>query len=625
MNFKKKAFLLALAAFGFYLPATAQITNDSTVQLYGPETTRVLFENKFFRGNYEDIPVDTSLTNFASSFYWFSDTTFQQTLGNFGLATKPLLFQLPTRIGVRLGRNEFDYYAYKLENLTYFDTRSPYTKLYYLQGSLGEGLFEGEFSRNIKPWWSAGIAYHRVTANKQIGAVQRKDSQVDHNGVKVYTHLQTTNNRYHLFAHYLHTNHEFVETGGVRVTETDTTRAVFFNFPSQNVNLTQATGRDIRHSFHVGQTYALFGEHLKLFYHLDERRQMNRFDDAGLAFDSIGGNNVLFFHPNKINYSAYETHDRSIYSELENTAGITGNQKHYYYKAYLKNRNAKVTGLTRETQRFNQTFIGGEAEGKVTERIKGAFKGEYKLTDEYFAQGELRFLFLGARQTRMQYAPTLMQQTYFGNHHDWQNNFENISADRTAVWIEGELWNNWLHLELANTALRNYVFFNQQQQPEQVSASQQFQTVTLNHRLAIGKLHWDNLAVYTNINKGDKIRMPELIANSKLYYQGFIFKRALFGQIGVETTYRTGYSADAYSPSLQQFYLEDEVNSPLYPKVESYPVIDVFLAADVKSLNVFLKLAHANEGLNGDGYFTTPYYPGMRRSFIFGVKWMFFD
>jgi hypothetical protein len=110
-----------------------------------------------------------------------------------------------------------------------------------------------------------------------------------------------------------------------------------------------------------------------------------------------------------------------------------------------------------------------------------------------------------------------------------------------------------------------------------------------------------------------------------LYYQGFIFKRALFGQIGVETTYRTGYSADAYSPSLQQFYLADEINDPLYPKVASYPVVDLFLAADVKSLNIFLKLAHANEGLSGNGYFTTPYYPGMRRNFIFGIKWMFFD
>jgi len=225
----------------------------------------------------------------------------------------------------------------------------------------------------------------------------------------------------------------------------------------------------------------------------------------------------------------------------------------------------------------------------------------------------------------MQYAPTLMQQMYFGNHHNWNNNFENIAADRTAIWIEGEKWKNYVKLELATTSLKNYVFYNQQQQAEQVSTVQRLQTATLDHRLTYGKLHWDNRAAFANISAGDKIRLPQFIGNTKLYYQGYIFKKALFGQVGVETTFRTGYSADNYSPSLQQFYLEDERNDALYPNVGSYPVVDVFLAADIKSLNVFLKMAHLNEGFTGPGYFATAYYPGMRRSFIFGVKWMFFD
>jgi hypothetical protein len=59
--------------------------------------------------------------------------------------------------------------------------------------------------------------------------------------------------------------------------------------------------------------------------------------------------------------------------------------------------------------------------------------------------------------------------------------------------------------------------------------------------------------------------------------------------------------------------------------IGSYPVVDIFLTADIKTLNVFLKMSHINEGLTDPGYFVTPFYPGMRTSFIFGIKWMFFD
>ena len=148
---------------------------------------------------------------------------------------------------------------------------------------------------------------------------------------------------------------------------------------------------------------------------------------------------------------------------------------------------------------------------------------------------------------------------------------------------------------------------------------QQFQSAVLDHKFNVGKFNLENLVAYTNTAEAELIRMPDWAVRSRIFYEGFILKRALFGQVGFEANYRSAYFADAYAPAISQFYLQNE-----FP-VENYPVIDFFVAADIKTVNVFLKLAHANEGLNGPGYFSTPYYPGMRRSFIFGVKWQFFD
>src|SRR6478735_5243963 len=338
-----------------------------------------------------------------------------------------------------------------------------------------------------------------------------------------------------------------------------------------------------------------------------------------MAVDSKGN---AFFYLNRFFYDSTETQDKTVYKELENTAGITGNQQHYFYSAYIKNRNAnldRVTHVASRPENLNQTFIGGLGELKINERIKTSFRGEYKLADEYLAEATVQVLFAGFRQTRMQYEPTLMQQEYYGNHNQWKNDFDNITADRSAAWIRGTLFDNYLELELANTSVKNYVFYNQDQLAAQTNKVQSLQTAVLNHKFKYGKFNFQNLIAYTNSSGASVIRVPDWAIRSRMYYQGFIFKKALFGQAGVELNYRSSYLGDSYAPAMEQFYLQNS-----FP-VEGYPVFDVFVTADIKKVNIFLKFEHVNEGLNGAGYFTTPYYPGMRRSFIFGLKWQFFD
>jgi hypothetical protein len=94
---------------------------------------------------------------------------------------------------------------------------------------------------------------------------------------------------------------------------------------------------------------------------------------------------------------------------------------------------------------------------------------------------------------------------------------------------------------------------------------------------------------------------------------------ALIGQFGVQVYTPSDYQADAYMPVTQQFYLQNDFI------VRRYPVAEVFITADIKNLNVFLKMANVAQDLTAKGYFMTPYYPANQRSFIFGIKWMFFD
>ncbi|QMU28286.1 hypothetical protein HUW48_09680 [Adhaeribacter radiodurans] len=128
------SFLFCLLVFS---TAQAQILNDSTVNLYSPKTTKVIREDLIFRGNYNLPTVDTALTNLQQLRNWYHDTTFYQDLGNLATPAKRLLFTLPEQIGARFGRTIFDRYNLNPANQTYYDTKSPFSRLNYVQGAMG--------------------------------------------------------------------------------------------------------------------------------------------------------------------------------------------------------------------------------------------------------------------------------------------------------------------------------------------------------------------------------------------------------------------------------------------------------------------------------------------------------
>ena len=218
---KKKIVALILPFLGLLLlnqVAYAQIIDDSTKLFYSPKTTLQLYEQDVLRGRYIEQPIDTTLQNIQNERYWYNDTTFFQHLGNVGTAAQPLFYFPPQQIGVRLGKNTFDRYAYDPYKINYFNTRSPYTHLYYVQGSRGEQVFEGLHTRNISPRWNAGAAYQIITANQQIGpaaADRRARSFLDNQAIKVFSHYRSENENYSLFFNYTFMGVEQVETGGI--------------------------------------------------------------------------------------------------------------------------------------------------------------------------------------------------------------------------------------------------------------------------------------------------------------------------------------------------------------------------------------------------------------------------
>lgn len=605
-----------------------RIIDDTTRAIYGPKTTLQLYERAVLEGTYREQRIDTSIQNMQSERFWYQDTTFYQHLGNVGTAAKPLLYQFPYKIGARYGRNSFDRYAYDPETINYYDTRSPYSHLYYVQGQRGETVFEGIYARNITPRWNAGVAYQIITANRQIGVGDRRENGlIDGQAVKTFTHFRSADGKYDLFANFTHLNHEQVETGGIRPRPGDT-RDSLFRYEAAIGWLNQAASSERRNNYHLTHIYKLFKEDLKVYHTVDWRKQINDYEDGGITRSEDNSRNFLFYP--QVIFDTTRTDDQAFYRELQNEFGITGNNRISFFKAYIKQRSSKVqyavfdtTNIVRESEYENsltQLLVGGQFRLNLLNRIQLLGDGEVQLVDDYRLMAAARLFGFEVALARISRSPSLFESRYLSNHFIWDNNFENTATDQARFSYAGKLGGRqYLKLSTSYSIINNLIYFNQDAVPAQLTRNQYLLEAQLAHHIRFGGMHFENFVAYTNTEQAEYIRIPEWLVNSKVYYQGKIYKDALYGQIGVEMNLQKGYLADAYMPVTQQFYLQNE-----FP-IKTYPVFDVFLNADIKTLNVFLKMSHVNYELQEPGYFVTPYYPGLRRSFTFGLKWMFFD
>ena len=645
--------LVLLAAPG----VRAQVVDDSTKVLYGPKTTRLIYEAEVLRDSTAGTPLDTTLTRWPQARFWLHDTAYQQDLGALGTASRPLLYQPNLQLGARFGRNVFDKYARKAASVAYYDSRSPYSFFRVVQSGAGEQVFEFSYSRSLKKNFSVGIAYERIASNKILAPRGTRDGLVEHSNLLFFGRLQTEDERYHLLFNFSNVRHRAAEQGGIRPRiinvlvpgtrdsvsspNSETRPQDLFNYARQRVYLTQAVNNEDRDELYVTQTYRLLGRGLTAYHTLDAHRQYNSYAD--LALQPLGTGALVptvLFYPRVLRNTG-ATLDRAEYRQVENTVGVLGRTTAVEYRLYGRLRNADLTTQTLQPSPTVaapglvpaapvrsipiQVFVGGTAAFNYRTIYAVEAAGEYKFVDEYWLRASVRTGPLSAEIMQASYSPTLTQQEFVGNHYEWSNAFDNTTATqltgrlRTALPNLGPLTQQRFEASASAVSLNSLVYYNTAGVPAQIGTARNLVIAFARHRMRLGRVNFDNQATYTRGGDVEGVRIPALVSTSRVYYESYIFRKAMFTQVGAELYYQSRFRAFNYSPSNQQFYQQDTFT------IRNYPVVDVFFVADIKAVSVFLKVAYVNQGLRDNGYFTTPYYTGYPRRFQLGVRWNFFN
>lgn len=639
----------------------SRVIDDTTKQIYGPNTSRYFFEEDVFYNRESRQPIDTLIKNFHRYNYTQRFNYRYQDLGNIGTAIRPIWYENPDVIGKRSGMHVYDLYT-ETEPVKYYDTKSPYSNMKIVLGGLGRSITKGTYSRNITPQWNFGINYRALLIDKNIQRRGKADRLVRGTYYDAYTTFQSKDSSYRVFGNVRRNFHRVDEFGGVRTDLALDTFALkdYFETTVQPW-LTTAESNDLRINWHLFHQYSI-AKPLQVYHMFDRYRQRNKFMQVR---NSGNAPSLTDFFGEFTEIDRDSLSDDTKFKAVRNEVGAKGNigklflngyyAIRHYSMSYINMRADTGTHMTFDSLRFahigNEHYLGGKIAFNLDSigEVRGGVEfmqdpdSTYSGKKYYRLYGQITSKWFDASLTQMQYAPGFMEQAYRGAYNVWNNFFSNTTSSQ---------FNGHLHYRskvlsvspgVTFTRLSNYVFYKDVDRSDTIRNVRPIQStgqqVILAPELSFAVTFFRHITlsgqgIYTQLveNADSALSIPKIHMNLQLAYANIFFNGNFDIHTGVDVHWRSAYDALGYDVALRQFYIPNDFRQDGpggYQRstfqVPAHPIVDVFINAKVKRGRIFFKYHNLLQAFTKQGYMPTPNYPGQPNSFEFGFDWSFYD
>ncbi len=606
------------------------VLDDSSHSVYGPTTTAYFFEDDILN-NRDSVRyhVDTSLANFHR--WSFVDKSWNQLvdLGNLGTASRQLFFEPRSEVGRQLGFRAYNPYGWKAEEIRYFDTKSPYTDMYFVMGGHNRDMLKFGFTQNINPEVNVGLRLQRFTSQRQYGdyAARGSEAALARNwNFLLHGSYFSKDKKYALMAHLRTMNHSAREQGGVVLGDTINWVIVDDDYegPARLSNTAKSWER--RTNVRLFHQYRLLSG-FQLFHQVEYQGTINRYIDNVPETGVANG-----VYPTVSELSQYPPINQTVTSLLlDNRVGIKGAFAGYNYRAYFRTRAQTLDGqyyLTDSTsgkygmQRL-EPIVGVWMQYHLRDSTwKLTANGEHVLARDLLLKGQLDIPWARVGFQTALTSPDLMMSQYKNAYLLWNNtdafNLAKTVSFTGAIPLKTERF--YFTPEFQWHQLINYLYYDENSMPRQDEGTFSLMRIGFDAGAALKRWNSRLLAYYTEGFDNKVIRIPRLFFSGEVSF-AFTYAKAMDVQLGIAAHYTTSYYADAYMPVTQQFYIQNN------QQTGNYFVADAFANLRIKRVLLLLKYSHLNKGLltKTNGYFLTPGYMALKPAFAIGVSWPLFD
>jgi len=569
------------------------------------------------------------------------------------------------------------------KDIKFFDTRTPYVHVYYGKGKSDLGALWVDVSQNINPWWNVSALYRRETSNGTYS-----EFATSHYNLYLNTNFRTRNDRYHLFTSGSFSELSDELNGGMAQSDTlawnfrkgsepvslsgadllkrqnalffkhyysilkpDTVenphKLLVYNHVMRDFFINQYTDTIISESVRsaIFPVYPTLADTADFIY---ERYQHQRWSyGEGLTYSYTGKrfqtqhqinvlNEIINFDKNLVDYRLNKL-TRSW------KAGITMAPEAFSLQGDFQ--------LQRTTSNFFETE--GLARGKVSLSFPKA-KEDYTYQiavekrpgdpkpDSVTVSKERRPVEVFTMAMNFNRNPSIQQAFgtgWEGNGFTGDRSFRSRRLELLTAGIEyrskstktnyGEIKGHRVRLTGFLSRQYRMIYVNpigllSQSQP---GSYLEFLGGEIDARVRWKGLVFETKSTYQVATAvGDQVlidfyqtALPQFYTRSKLFWEGHDLKIARAIRAGFEYNYFSDFNTPLFDGSSQSFYPQVFYNQVGYHR------LDAFFVAQIKKVQLQLRMYNILEELPVRGYFTTTLHPMWDRNFMLGVNWSFYD
>jgi hypothetical protein len=518
------------------------------------------------------------------------------------------------------GFDAFDFYRFKRNDVLGISGKSN-TDLHYVQGYSNFLFITAKHYQQLGNYASFGINYHRVKQHdlyaNNLDKLDRTRIPNVHNS-SINFRLDPPKGKYIMVFQLTNNRIDNAETGGI----TNTGR--FDSLPKRgrllNNEVPLPSANNVFRDFdlRLNQIYkfnlsndSAITKNIRLFHELNIERHRNR-------FNSINEDTNYFSHY----YINAITADSQQFFYLNNRLGASFVWNANLVKLGIKQQTVFFQSLLGTSANYTTLFLQSEI-NRITKNytlgakadfgIGGYNNSDLYITAHYKRSWNDNFLLKGSIKS-MRYATAFANIFLMSNHYVWQNSFkkqQDVTGSIAAVVGK----RNKFIVDISSALKNNYVFYNAMALPEQLNAAFLWTKIKAAQQIKWGWLGNKNTIVYQQ-SGSNKLPVPNLIVQSSLYLDGWVFEKAMWLQTGVDLFYYSSYQAPIYNAAIRQFMVVDN------GEFGNYPQFDVFLDAQVKTFSFMFKYQQLNQlFIKNKSDILSPGYANLPNSFSLGIRW----
>jgi|GEM_PF-2715502 len=539
-------------------------------------------------------------------------------LGNRGSNSFSLLYnhKSPSFIG------DNQYLQYSLQGSLSRDriTDSSFSNVRYLLGTPTEQDFEFNHKQKLGSQIDLVFDFKKL---KSGGFYQNQEN--NHQNVRFEANYQTKNEAYQIHPFAVFNKLGFQENGGiadpldfeenfidnraimpVNISATNTMKNNFYGV-QQNVRLFKgkdslvASSFELEHLIMMNKKQKRYLEDLTtlpLFYD-------NIYLDSTLTNDSILQESLL--NELRFNYKIKKDSNLLMFSPYGSYEDVKYNQNQLVDSSYIN----LYAGL-------DFSYLSESIEVGFTSKfgVDGYQKGAYAFNANLIYNiDDTSRISLHANLNNS--VPEVFLNHYSANNFNWSNNLKNQESYGFEIAYNH---NRLLNASVTSVNIVDYIYFGKTASPLQSTELIQTYKFNLFGHLALKNIHLKYNVAYQWLSNENLLPLPDLVSSATLYFENYLFKKALKFRLGGDVWYFSDYVGYDYNPATAQFYLSSSSE-----KIGAYPYLNGFLNLYIKRAKLFFRVDHFNSGFFGYNYYTIQNYSMPDRTFKFGIEWKFLD